>query len=275
MNSVNNDSREPPGGKNGVVNELAALLHLSPDDVLNVVQSFAGMFVLGMTGSGKTSAVGFALALAMLRRGYGFLVLTTKPGEAEAWVEWARIAGRAKDVRVFGPQHKWRFALLNYAFTQNGSRGGNDTDNVVALLSEIVNFKNRNKESEGENKFWYESAKRALGHAIDLLACAGEPVSFAGIYAIFQSIPRSLEELGSKEWQKGFLNQLVNRSAANKSLSKAKENDLRLAFEYFLGTVPRMDERVRSNIMATLDSITYLFLRGQVANLCGGEESTV
>jgi type IV secretory pathway TraG/TraD family ATPase VirD4 len=212
----------------------------------------------------------------MLQQGYGFLVTTTKPDDAAAFMRWVKIAGREKDVRVFGPQHPWRFSLLEYAFKQGGSRGGGDTDNVVALLSELLSFKNRNKDSGGESQFWYDYAKKTLGHAIDMLACAGETVSFSGIYKVLQSVPRTLEEVGSEEWQaKSYVNQLVDRSVANKSLAAAKQSDLALALEFFLSTLPNMDERLRSNVIATLDSITYPFLRGQVATLCGAEKTTL
>ena len=180
------------------------------------------------------------------------------------------------DVRVFSPQQKWRLSLLDYAYRQAGSRGAGDTDNVVALLGELLEFKNRGRESGGENQFWYDYAKKALGHFIDLLACAGERVSFAGINKVLQSTPRSLEEVRSSEWQqKAFANQLVDRAVANKNLSAVQQADLALALEFVLSVLPRMDERLRSGIISTLDSIIYPFIRGQTANLCGGEETSL
>ena len=230
----------------------------------------------GQTGSGKTSGPGQAAAVALLRSGAGGLFTTTRPDDAQTYMKWARLAGRATDVRVFNPQQRWRLSLLDYAYHQAGSRGAGDTDNVVALINELLEFKNRGRESGGENHFWYASAARFLANAIDLLACAGEKISFSGINKVLQSTPRSLEEVRSSEWQqKAYANQLVDTAVANKKLSAVQQADLALAIEAILSVLPRMDERLRSGIMATLDSVIYLFMRGQCANLCGGEQTNL
>ena len=57
--------------------------------------SFEGLFVSGATGSGKTSGTGRATARAMLRAGYGGLVLCAKADEPDLWETYAREEGRA------------------------------------------------------------------------------------------------------------------------------------------------------------------------------------
>jgi type IV secretory pathway TraG/TraD family ATPase VirD4 len=277
MNAMRNGSRngaKPAGsGKSG---DKRPLLHLAENDPFTVAHSFEHLFGTGQTGGGKTTGPGQAFALAMLRHGYGFLVTTTKPGEAQQWVEWARLAGREDDVRIFSPQEPWRFSLLDYCYRQGGSRGAGETDNVVALLGELLEFKNRNGTASGDHQFWIDMAKKVLGHIIDLLACAGEPISFGGINKVLQSLPYSLEEVRSKEWQdSSFTNQLVDRAIASSKLSAIQQKDLGLGIEYLLSVVPRMDDRLRSGIIASLDSIIYPFMRGQLGNLCGGEKSTL
>src|ERR1700691_4235278 len=126
MKHAHNNSGFPQG------NDAIPLLHFSQKDALTIKQSFEGIFVAGQSGSGKTTGPGQGLARAMLRNNFGFLVLTTKPDEAKTWVEWARREGRGDDIRLFAPENDFCFGLLDYAYHQAGTRGGSDTENVVA-----------------------------------------------------------------------------------------------------------------------------------------------
>ena len=252
--------------------DTSPLLHLSPKDALTVRQSFEGILVTGSSGTGKSSAAGQSLGRAMLRHQYSFLIATTKPDDAKTWMEWARLEGRADDIYLFSPENNFCFGLLDYAFFQGGTRGAGDTENVVSLLSELLEFKNQNRSNAGDQQFWIDSMKKMLGHFIDLLAYSGQTISFAGVNKILQSLPQSIEEVKSKEWQESsYANQLLDRAIANKNLASAQQNDLALAIEYLLFVLPRMEERLRSGIMATLDSITYPFLRGRLSVLCDGK----
>jgi type IV secretory pathway TraG/TraD family ATPase VirD4 len=273
MNFASNDFGTPQSnGRPAQGSDATPLIHFSQKDSLTVKQSFEGIFVAGQSGSGKTSGPGQGLARAMLRNGYGFLVPTTKPDDARTFAEWARLEGRGEDVRLFSPERNYCFGLLDYAYHSAGVRGSGDTENVVALLTDLLEVKNRNRGSAGDQQFWIDSMRRMLGHFLDLLAFSGETITFAGVNKILQSSPQSMEEVQSKEWQeKSYANQLVDRAVANKKLSAVQQSDLGLAIEYELGVLPKMEERLRSGIMATLDSITYPFLRGRLAMLCDGK----
>ena len=114
--------------------------------------------------------------------------------------------------------------------------------------------------------------KKMLSHFLDLLAFSGQTITFAGVNKLLQSVPQSVNEVMSKEWQEtSFANKLVDRAVANKQLTASQSSDLSLGSEYVLSVLPRMEERLRSGIMATLDSITYPFLRGRLATLCDGK----
>jgi type IV secretory pathway TraG/TraD family ATPase VirD4 len=274
MNFVSNDfATSQRNGQHGHhAHDSTPLIHLSPKDALTVKQSFEGILVTGSSGSGKTSGAGQSLARAMLRNQFSFLVTCTKPDDAKLWQAWARLEGRQDDVCLFSPENDLCFGLLDYSFKQGGTRGAGDTENCVALLAELLEFKNHSRGNSGDQQFWIDSMKKMLGHFIDLLAYSGETISFAGVNKILQSVPQSVEEVKSKEWQeKSFANQLVDRAVANKNLSAPQQTDLGLAIEYVLFSLPKMEERLRSGVTATLDSITYPFLRGRLATLCDGK----
>jgi hypothetical protein len=66
--------------------------------------SFEGVQVWGDTGSGKSSTTARVFAAAMLRAGYGGLVLTVKPEDADEWRRNLEENGRNRDGIFFGPQ---------------------------------------------------------------------------------------------------------------------------------------------------------------------------
>jgi hypothetical protein len=93
---------------------------------------------------------------------------------------------------------------------------------------------------------------------------------------VLQSVAYSVEEVRGKEWQeRSFLNRCIDKAVANGNLTTLQQNDLALAIEFFLSVLPRVDEKVRSGVLATLDSIIYPFMRGRLAEMCGGAETTI
>src|SRR5262245_23353833 len=84
------------------------LMQWSADDAWTIGDAVAGTLVTGATGSGKTTGSGQAMALSLLRHGFGGLVLTTKPDERALWEEYCRRAGRTADLRVFAPRGELR-----------------------------------------------------------------------------------------------------------------------------------------------------------------------
>lgn len=244
------------------------LYQFTDADAFAVKDSFEGVAVFGATGSGKSSGPGKTLALAMLRAGFGFLVLTPKRGEAEMWIEYCRLAGRDEDLRLFGPGHPYRFNALNYLYKAPDGRGQGLTDNCVAAIMQLAELRDRNRGTGGDSQFWYDSAKQLLCSAIDLLGLAGEPVSFSGIAKVITDAAYSPEEVQSKEWQaRSLLNALIDKATGRTDLSEVARTDLGVAIEYWLATFPRMDDRTRSGITATVSSVIYSFQRGHLAQL--------
>jgi len=62
-----------------------ALIRWDNRDVWTIEESYEGMQVWGDIGSGKSSTIARVTAAAMLRAGYGGLVLTVKPEDTDEW----------------------------------------------------------------------------------------------------------------------------------------------------------------------------------------------
>jgi len=76
-------SRSKQGIEIGVFDLERALTHFSGADAWTIRDACEGCQIFGVTGSGKTSGSGAALARAFLRAGFGGLALTAKPDERE------------------------------------------------------------------------------------------------------------------------------------------------------------------------------------------------
>lgn len=101
---------------------------------LTIGQSFQGTVVFGRTGSGKTSGTAANLSRAMLRAGYGGLVLCAKPGEAAAWQARAEATGRAEDLIFIREGGEAKLNFLDYELTE----GSRNAEGVVGLLSAMA-----------------------------------------------------------------------------------------------------------------------------------------
>jgi hypothetical protein len=249
------------------------LIRLSPQDWFNLHHAYEGAVVLGQTGSGKTSGPGRALLLSYFRGGLGGLIQTSKPQDATEYRELAGVAGRERDVRVVAPGGPWKLNILDYQYRAGGVRGGGLADTVVSLALEWLQARDRSR-GQPADPFWVDSAKRLLTCAIDLLGLAGAPITFAGIARIISSAPNSPEEVKSEEWQRdSWLNELVSRSVGREDLTPAQKVDLAVAIEFWLHDYAVLDEKTRSGIRATTQSLTFPFERSMLADLFGGESN--
>src|SRR5580704_12849204 len=106
-------------------------------EAFTVADATTGVCVFGATGSGKTSGTGHPLAVGYLGSAaeMGGIVLCAKISEREQFEQWAKEAGRERDVVVFDASGKHRFNFLDWE-SSRASQGGGLTINVVALLEE-------------------------------------------------------------------------------------------------------------------------------------------
>src|ERR1039457_6157029 len=101
--------------------DRTALVLWNDSERWTIADSFEGMQVLGDTGSGKSSTTARVFAAAMLRAGYGGLVLTVKPEAADECRGNPEENGRSSDGIFFGPQEDHCFNLTSTSkiYTRN------------------------------------------------------------------------------------------------------------------------------------------------------------
>lgn len=245
------------------------LLRFGGGDAWTVRDACAGVQIFGDTGSGKTSGSGRALALAMLRAGFGGLVLTAKSDEPDLWRGYMAEAGREEDLIVFSPESPYRFNFLEHERTRK-SRGGGQTANLAELF--LIAMRACDGSTRDRDAFWEHAARQLLTNLIDALLLADEPISIRAMRDLLMSAPMSAEDVEDDYWksQSALYNTLVKANEV--CLDPGGRDDLRVTYDYWMREYAAvMDERTRGNIVATFTTLADGFMRGTLRELFSTE----
>jgi hypothetical protein len=227
--------------------------------------SFEGTQAWGDTGSGKSSATAKVLATAMLRAGYGGLVLTVKPEDTEQWRSYLEDNGRSRDAIFFGPQEDHCFNFLDYEL-KHGARLGLGSKNATRILSELVAM--AQNDSRAGDTFWRDSAAVLIGHTLDLITAAGVTPSMLLAKEIIDSGPLFPDQIKDAQWQA--------QSTCWKLLTQVRQragskHDFQQASAYWLGQFPSLPDRTRQSIVATFTaSVARHFCTEPMHQMFGG-----
>lgn len=236
------------------------LVMLTPNDPWTIRDSFEGTQVFGEPGSGKTTGSGAALAKAMLRAGYGGLVLTAKPNECALWERYARETGREDSLLIVHPRHHWRFNFLDYEFSRPGE-GAGFADNVVELFMNVIGA----LESDGaqaNDKFWDNNARRLLRHTLELIVASGDTPTMIRIMDVIDSAPSENPDT----------HQMMHRpeSYCDACLARAEQRNapqLEPLKRYWLKQWAKQPPKTKAGIEATLTGMADPFLYGMASEL--------
>ncbi|MBE9602647.1 TraM recognition domain-containing protein [Pedobacter sp. MC2016-24] len=196
------------------------------DTAFTIKDSFEAVSIMGSTGSGKTSTSFSQIASAYLSHGYGALLLTVKKTDKSDFLKLCEQTGRMDHVRVIGVGQPYKFNFLEYECQQpDGSLGL--TENIVDLLTSVINAGLDDKGSSSEDSFWSDALTMVLSSVIDLCKIAYQTVTVQLIYDIGQSLPKKEDNL--KELLAG---DTKTPTAFQKAYFKARKNIVQQAGEW-------------------------------------------
>lgn len=261
------------------------LLRFSRKDSYTLNDATQGVCIMGATGSGKTSGSGAALAKAFLRAGLGGLVLCAKPEERFLWERYADRCDRRKDMLIVSPERDpyhdthWRFNFLNYELQRPG-RGGGHTENLVNLITRIVEIAENTSDVTGKEQFWERSMRQLVRNAVDVLALSQQTITLQDIVRFIRSAPYTLEEAHPGKqlldelragghpiwWDTSFCADALQR-AEERVQTLREQNDYAIASDYWLNEFPVLGDRTRSGIVATFTSVADQLLHGMAWEL--------
>ena len=246
------------------------LLRLSPQDVWTLRDAREGTVIFGATGSGKTSGSGYAIAHAMLRAGFGGLVLCAKPGERQLWERYCAETGRSESVIVFDGSGRRKFNFLEYELARSQATGTFEPVNLVQLfmrLSEAANTDQGGAKTAAENDFWTKSVHMLLKYAIYALNAAYGRVRLSDVVEMAHTAPKSEAELANLEWQKNSFCFRTLHKLYREPVHPLPVADREQVMGYWRRAFANADQRTPGNIMATLATIIDPFLTGTMREL--------
>ena len=249
------------------------LLQLSSNrqDRFTLRDATAGVQITGGTGSGKTSGSGAALAETFLKSGFGFLIMTAKPGEYE-WIEkLAKKTGRECSVIRFSADSGLRFNFLDYIIKADEAAGrGFVVSNLVSIIMRILEAAQRGSELRGqaaEQPFWRLAPREMLEYALMILYAAYGTIRLADLIQFILSIPRTEEDFSNPSFQeRSFHLQTISKMVYD-PVHPLSDADADAAMNYFRLNFGRLDERTRSNIVVTMTSQLSPLLKGVLRDI--------
>jgi len=272
---------------------LDQLLYEVPgtDQSIKWWEAIEGTLILGETGSGKTSGPGRHAALAMLKSGWGFLVLCAKTDEKERWIKYIKdhVPEREDDLIIFDKQSNSQFNFLKYELTREGEGAGEmiNTINTIMNLNEQAKIYQSGSGSQSkEEPFWDHSLKRLISRTIALLKITNQDISIDNMRKVVASCPKeqepkeyfeckktldSKEELDPAEKKRSeeYLQWMVNNSYClqlikileNTTFEDAQDNeDAEFIRNYWLRELPRVGDRVLGIVTESFMGVVENFL---------------
>ena len=247
--------------KDFITADEQSLLHIGTTP-WQLKHAFEGVLALGGTGSGKSSGTARTLARAYLQAGMGGLVLCTKPHDADDWRNYAKETGRESSFIFFDDSEQERFNFLDYEM-QCSSSPLKSSLNLTELFMKIGEAAqgSSGKKQQGENSFWDRSVKLLIRNTLDTLIAAYGRIRIQDVKRFIHTMPRKDDENRS-----GFAYQTL-QLAYGQPVHPLDEAMKQTLHDYFMLSVAKMDDKTRSNIIATFESFVFPFDNGTLHNL--------
>ena len=216
-------------------------------DIWRIRDACEGVAVFGAVGSGKTSGSGAALARTFLLAGFGGLVLTVKPDEAERWRRMCIETGREDDFIHVTPTSGHRLNFLQYELERPGERLA-VTDDLITLFRSLIGVMSRSKRGESGDDFWTNTTNQLIRKLVDVFLLAGEPLTLDRMVRFINQAPKSLKE----DWQYSDLFADVIHRAEARAQETNNPQDKRVfkeCLEYWTDAYPAVTDPTRSGFV--------------------------
>jgi hypothetical protein len=250
----------------------APLLALSPQgDVTTIRQSFEHYSCMGATGGGKSSAMA-TLSAAMLRAGYGFLVLTTKYEETEYWIRHCRANGRGDSVVIFDESQGYNF--IDHELYRQGAAGlGNVTECIMRIV-DAAESASGSAVGRPSDEFWKAGIRQWVSHTLPLLYSAWGKVTVASIIEFITSAATDGKQYTDRAFNaRSFAGRTMARTVDRPAVPLPPDV-LRPLLDYWVNQYPAIPDKTRGNLLISLTTKLDRFTSGRMKN-CFCDRTTI
>lgn len=239
------------------------ILSFPQGDEWSLRDACEGTFILGATGSGKTSGSGKAIACAFLSLGFGGLVLCVKPDERQLWEEYAAATGRSGQMCVVRSGGPFRFNFLDYE-AQRCRPSLDWVENVTHLFSELMAVFARGRGDRSPGSFWVHAGNQLLRNTLRILARSRHGLQLAEIGALVAEAPMSLAEVKLGSWREtphfgAFMQEAQRQDTVS--------SDMQQAQRYWLQEFPALPDKTRAILVTGLSAMVDVLYTSDIYDL--------
>jgi len=241
------------------------LLWLSKRDAFTIENAYGGVHVFGANGSGKTSGSGRYLADAYCAAGFGGLVIASKPGDREWWVERMRKAGREEHLFIIAHDQPWRCNVIAYDLARADGLAER-IDNVMATFDDVL--AQAGQTFGGEAQQWINAAKDLMRRAVAVLAAARDSFTYGDIIDFIAAAPDAPDKVAAPEFKDGLFATTLNEAEALNT-ARYQWPDFDRIRTYWLRDYPRVPVNTRESARFVLNHLQSNLETGRAKELFG------
>ncbi len=242
---------------------LSALSMLGLDDLMALCSH---LFLIGGSGSGKTSALKIIMA-EILDRGVGCVWGCVKSDEAENAISVIN-STCMKDCLLHLVPGKFCFNFLSYELSREGGTADSAARMLKRLNDQLMRTSGKQSESFWENLFY-----QFLHYSIAVCYFAyGDRITIEHVYQMINSTPSSRERAKSDAFQNSECFKILE--AAEKRIDNAGDQRLyQLAVNFLLDGQLELGSKARSSAVSQCNALLSPFLLSPMYETVCGEST--
>lgn len=242
-------------------------LRITERDAITYHQLFEGVLGIGGIGSGKTTTMAHLMA-AIMRRGHGMLILTSKSTDIDDIRRIAERECRLHDVIEVAPG-KACFDPITHELT---CRGGSVAA-ASQYLTDLVDFSTKTSSQQNDEPVWPQTSARQLRMAMTIIHHATGQCDAMDLYRFVASMPTSMADVRGVN-PDGTPNTWRSDSYCCRMLSHAVQlsmtQDVEIAGDFILDEWPRLSDKTASSVKIYSTNLLEKLISGTVRELVNG-----
>ena len=230
------------------------LLEFGHQDAWTLRDACEGVFIVGATGSGKTSGSGKTLAHSLLASGFGGLILTVKPDERQLWEQYVHNVGRSHHLCVVEPGGPFTLNFLDYEARRPGARVG-AIENITHLFQTLMEVYSRNTADAVGQEFWVNAGNQLLRNTLRILGLSRPSLSLEEIRRFILEAPATLKIARDGDWVNTPFFGPCFEEALRIAPHTPYQSMIREAHRYWMYDFPGLSDKTRSCVVTGFSAL--------------------
>ncbi len=232
-----------------------------PEMAFRVEDATKNVFLLGNTGTGKSSVMAILMAAILDKRGLseaekmGIFATCYKHADIDTYREICYRCDRMDDLVIISPESGYVINPMDYY-------AEDDPINIVQLLSTLAELNLKNGQRQQDQAFWTQSLEKRLGMLIAIGRMSGEELSIANLARLDESQPENEGQLYDNPdfAQKSYYMKMMDKALKNVG---ADDEEFQILDQY-TRQMATLSSNTSSSIRAMSSALLSIFQTNRV-----------